>query len=176
MALLTQLRTGFKLDGRIYRVYPSGEVQYLHPKDGVYPEKVNKSRVGVNNVMRSIGKNPNPAQVRGRALLNPWRCTGWCSDRSTPRRSSSRESWVLSRRKTLRRAFAPADQPAGESRSAVESARARTNPRRRPARVRTRARLRQPGAQPRRTAAASLGSRSSRNAAAAAPGGHARHG
>jgi len=64
MALLTQLRTGFKLDGRIYRVYPSGEVQYLHPKDGVYPEKVNKSRVGVNNVMRSIGKNPNPAQVR----------------------------------------------------------------------------------------------------------------
>jgi len=22
---------------------PSGEVQYLHPKDGVYPEKVNKA-------------------------------------------------------------------------------------------------------------------------------------
>ena len=66
MALLTQLRTGFKLDGRVYRVYPSGEVQYLHPKDGVYPEKVNKGRVGANNVMRSIGKNPEPASVRTR--------------------------------------------------------------------------------------------------------------
>ena len=65
MALLTQLRTAFKLDGRIYRVYPSGEVQYLHPKDGVYPEKLNKGRVGVNNNMRSIGKNVNPAQARG---------------------------------------------------------------------------------------------------------------
>lgn len=47
MALLTQLRSKFKLDGRIYRVFPSGEVQYLHPKDGVYPEKVNKGRVQV---------------------------------------------------------------------------------------------------------------------------------
>jgi photosystem I subunit 2 len=46
MALLSQLRTKFKLDGRVYRVFPSGEVQYLHPKDGVYPEKVNKGRVG----------------------------------------------------------------------------------------------------------------------------------
>ena len=63
-----QLRTGFKLDGRIYRVYPSGEVQYLHPKDGVYPEKLNKSRVGVNNNMRSIGKNVNPVDVRPRVI------------------------------------------------------------------------------------------------------------
>jgi hypothetical protein len=64
MALLAQLRTKFKLDGRVYRVFPSGEVQYLHPKDGVYPEKVNKGRVGVNNNPRSIGKNVNPAQAR----------------------------------------------------------------------------------------------------------------
>ena len=64
MALLTQLRTQFKLDGRIYRVYPSGEVQYLHPKDGVYPEKVNKGRTGANQNMRSIGKNANPAEAR----------------------------------------------------------------------------------------------------------------
>ena len=48
MALLSQLRTKFKLDGRVYRVFPSGEVQYLHPKDGVYPEKVNKGRVGAS--------------------------------------------------------------------------------------------------------------------------------
>lgn len=32
MALLSQLRNNFKIDGRIYRVFPSGEVQYLHPK------------------------------------------------------------------------------------------------------------------------------------------------
>lgn len=32
LALLTQLRNSYKIDGRIYRVFPSGEVQYLHPK------------------------------------------------------------------------------------------------------------------------------------------------
>jgi hypothetical protein len=105
MALLTQLRTGFKLDGRIYRVYPSGEVQYLHPKDGVYPEKLNKGRVGVNNNMRSIGKNVNPAQARARrgpagapeTLI--WRChsrrfAAACFPR---RRLSSAASWGPSR-------------------------------------------------------------------------------
>ena len=63
-ALLTQLRTKFKTDGCYYRVFPDGEVEYLHPKDGVYPEKVNKGRVGVNNNMRSIGKNANPASIK----------------------------------------------------------------------------------------------------------------
>ena len=47
-----------------HRVFPSGEVQYLHPKDGVYPEKVNKGRVGANQNMRSIGKNTNPAKIK----------------------------------------------------------------------------------------------------------------
>eukprot|EP00889_Picochlorum_renovo_P003426 jgi/Picre1/30456/NNA_005820.t1 len=46
LALLTQLRTKFKINGFIYRVFPNGEVQYLHPKNGVYPEKVNAGRVG----------------------------------------------------------------------------------------------------------------------------------
>merc|ERR550537_592814 len=55
LALLSQLRNKFKLNGCIYRVYPSGEVQYLHPKDGVYPEKVNKGRVPANANMRTIG-------------------------------------------------------------------------------------------------------------------------
>jgi hypothetical protein len=40
LALLTQLRTKFKTDGFIYRVFPNGEVQYLHPKVG--------GRVGVH--------------------------------------------------------------------------------------------------------------------------------
>ena len=49
LALGMQLRT-FKIqDYKIYRIFPSGEVQYLHPKDGVFPEKVNAGRVGANN-------------------------------------------------------------------------------------------------------------------------------
>ena len=64
LALLNSMRAKNKINGCIYRVFPSGEVQYLHPKDGVYPEKVNKGRVGVNNNMRSIGKNANPASIK----------------------------------------------------------------------------------------------------------------
>ena len=63
LALLTQLRTKFKNDGQFYRVFPNGEVQYLHPKDGVYPEKVNAGREGANQNMRSIGENANPVDV-----------------------------------------------------------------------------------------------------------------
>merc|ERR1719321_786791 len=64
LALLTQLRTKFKCDGCVYRVFPSGEVQYLHPADGVYPEKVNPGRVQVNGNQRSIGKNGQPIAVK----------------------------------------------------------------------------------------------------------------
>ena len=111
MALLMQLRTGFKLDGRVYRVYPSGEVQYLHPKDGVYPEKVNKGRVGANNVMRSIGKNPEPASVRAQAhaaglFLSQMLCAHAFRPPALRHRSSSPASWARSRRKNLRPAFA----------------------------------------------------------------------
>jgi hypothetical protein len=38
-------------------------VQYLHPKDGVYPEKVNAGRQGVNQNFRRIGDNVNPIKV-----------------------------------------------------------------------------------------------------------------
>jgi len=34
LALTTQLRAKFKTDACFYRVFPSGEVQYLHPRDG----------------------------------------------------------------------------------------------------------------------------------------------
>ena len=51
-------------DYKIYRIFPSGEVQYLHPKDGVFPEKVNAGRTAVNNRNFSIGKNPNPVSVK----------------------------------------------------------------------------------------------------------------
>lgn len=76
LALGTQLRTKFKPkieDYKIYRIYPSGETQYLHPADGVFPEKVNEGRAIVNSVPRSIGQNPNPATVKfsGKATFEP---------------------------------------------------------------------------------------------------------
>lgn len=60
-----QLRSKFKItDYKIYRVYPTGEVQYLHPADGVFPEKVNEGRQKVRYVDRNIGRNPAPAKLK----------------------------------------------------------------------------------------------------------------
>nr|YP_009968260.1 photosystem I p700 chlorophyll A apoprotein A2 [Cyanidiococcus yangmingshanensis]QMX77361.1 photosystem I p700 chlorophyll A apoprotein A2 [Cyanidiococcus yangmingshanensis]UNJ15976.1 photosystem I subunit II [Cyanidioschyzonaceae sp. 3]WDB00331.1 photosystem I subunit II [Cyanidiococcus yangmingshanensis] len=65
LALATQLRTQFKIqDYKIYRIFPSGEVQYLHPKDGVLPYLVNEGREQVGRIKATIGKNVNPAQVK----------------------------------------------------------------------------------------------------------------
>ncbi|MGD1908385.1 MAG: photosystem I reaction center subunit II PsaD [Leptolyngbyaceae cyanobacterium] len=67
LALGTQLRTKFKpkiQDYKIYRVYPNGETQYLHPADGVFPEKVNEGREAVGSINRNIGSNPDPATVK----------------------------------------------------------------------------------------------------------------
>lgn len=72
LALTTQLRTKFKTDACFYRVFPSGEVQYLHPKDGVYPEKVNAGRAGTNVNARRIGDNVNPAKVKFTGKLGPF--------------------------------------------------------------------------------------------------------
>lgn len=72
LALTTQLRTKFKTDACFYRVFPSGEVQYLHPKDGVYPEKVNPGREGANVNARTIGDNVDPAKVKFTGKLGPF--------------------------------------------------------------------------------------------------------
>ena len=65
LALGKQLRTKFKVnDYRVFRLFPSGEIQFIHPKDGVFPEKVNAGRVAVGKREFSIGKNPNPASVK----------------------------------------------------------------------------------------------------------------
>lgn len=67
LALGTQLRTKFKPkmeDYKIYRIYPSGETQYLHPADGVFPEKVNEGREFNGKKDRSIGKNPEPVTIK----------------------------------------------------------------------------------------------------------------
>lgn len=65
LALSAQLKSNFKIkDFKIYRIFPSGEVQYLHPKDGVSPEKVNPGREGVGNIPHSIGQNDNPVNKK----------------------------------------------------------------------------------------------------------------
>ncbi len=67
LALGSQFRTKFKPkieDYKIYRVYPNGEVQYLHPADGVFPEKVNEGRPYVGKIDRKIGDNPEPSSVK----------------------------------------------------------------------------------------------------------------
>tara|TARA_Y100001968_G_scaffold149093_1_gene136333 strand:+ start:251 stop:688 length:438 start_codon:yes stop_codon:yes gene_type:complete len=65
LALGKQLRTSFKInDYRVFRLLPSGEIQFIHPKDGVFPEKVNEGRIAVGKREFSIGKNPNPASIK----------------------------------------------------------------------------------------------------------------
>ncbi len=67
LALGTQLRTKIKpkiQDYKIYRIYPSGEIQYLHPADGVFPEKVNEGRDYNGKKDRKIGDNPEPVTLK----------------------------------------------------------------------------------------------------------------
>ena len=60
-----QLRAKFKINNyKIYRIFPSGEIQYIHPADGVFPEKVNQGRPYVGKQDRKIGDNPEPATVK----------------------------------------------------------------------------------------------------------------
>merc|ERR1712182_154932 len=72
LALTTSLRVKFKTNACFYRIFPNGEVQYLHPADGVYPEKVNKGRIGANQNMRRIGQNTQPIKVKfsGRGTMD----------------------------------------------------------------------------------------------------------
>jgi photosystem I subunit II len=74
LALGTQLKAKFKIaDYKVYRVFPNGEIQYLHPADGVFPEKVNEGREKVNYVPRNIGSNPNPSTLKfsGKRTIDP---------------------------------------------------------------------------------------------------------
>ena len=67
LALSRQLKTKFKpkiTDYKIYRVLPNGETTYLHPADGVVPEKVNEGREFNGKKDRRIGENPNPATIK----------------------------------------------------------------------------------------------------------------
>ncbi len=65
LALGKQLRNNFKInDYRIFRLFATGEIQFIHPKDGVFPEKVNEGRVAIGKRDFSIGKNPNPSKFK----------------------------------------------------------------------------------------------------------------
>ena len=67
LALGAQLRSNFKpriQDYKIYRIFPSGEEVYLHPADGVFPEKVNEGREYNGKKDRRIGQNPQPATIK----------------------------------------------------------------------------------------------------------------
>lgn len=60
-----QLRAKFKINNyKIYRIFPNGEIQYIHPADGVFPEKVNQGRPYVGKIDRNIGSNPEPATLK----------------------------------------------------------------------------------------------------------------
>jgi photosystem I subunit 2 len=60
-----QLRAKFKINNyKIYRVFPNGETEYLHPADGVFPEKVNAGRPYNGKKDRNIGSNPEPAKLK----------------------------------------------------------------------------------------------------------------
>ncbi|MEY3867487.1 MAG: photosystem I reaction center subunit II PsaD [Microcoleaceae cyanobacterium] len=60
-----QLRAKFKINNyKIYRVFPDGSTEFLHPKDGVFPEKVNAGREFNGKVDRNIGSNPEPITVK----------------------------------------------------------------------------------------------------------------
>jgi photosystem I subunit 2 len=64
IALGGQLRK-FKITNyKIYRILPNGETTYIHPADGVFPEKVNEGREKVRYVDRSIGENPDPSKLK----------------------------------------------------------------------------------------------------------------
>ena len=69
LALGTQLRTKFKPKIENYKIYRvcGDEVQYLHPADGVFPEKANEGREYYGKKDRSIGQNPEPVTLKFQA-------------------------------------------------------------------------------------------------------------
>lgn len=64
LALGTQLRILKIKNYKIYRIFPGGEIQFLHPKDGIFPETSNIGRTPVGKRDFSIGKNPDPVKIK----------------------------------------------------------------------------------------------------------------
>eukprot|EP00929_Paragymnodinium_shiwhaense_P038521 TRINITY_DN2033_c0_g1_i4.p2 TRINITY_DN2033_c0_g1~~TRINITY_DN2033_c0_g1_i4.p2 ORF type:complete len:296 (-),score=86.68 TRINITY_DN2033_c0_g1_i4:191-1078(-) len=50
---------------KIFRIAKDGTVKFMHPADGVFPDKVNKGREPVNFRPFSTGSNPKPGAIKG---------------------------------------------------------------------------------------------------------------
>jgi len=64
IALCKQLRSMKINDVKIYRLSKDGEVTFLHPSDGVFPEKVNKGRVAVNFRPFTVCQNAKQGELK----------------------------------------------------------------------------------------------------------------
>jgi len=64
LALGKQLRKMKIENYKIYRLKKDGTVIFMHPADGVFPEKVNKGRVQVNGRPFTVAQNPQPGLVK----------------------------------------------------------------------------------------------------------------
>jgi len=65
IAVCNQLRKLKINDVKIYRLNADGTVVFMHPADGVFPEKVNKGRVQVNGRPFTCAQNPTQFMVAG---------------------------------------------------------------------------------------------------------------
>jgi len=64
IALCKQLRSMKINDVKIYRLSKDGTVTFLHPSDGVFPEKVNKGRVPVNFRPFTVCQNAKQGELK----------------------------------------------------------------------------------------------------------------
>ena len=64
IALGKQLRKMKIENYKIYRLKKDGTVIFMHPADGVFPEKVNKGRVQVNGRPFTIRSNPQQSELK----------------------------------------------------------------------------------------------------------------
>lgn len=65
LALGASLRSNFKVkDYKVFRVLPGEDPVFVHPSDGVYPEKSNEGREPIGKVDRNIGSNPEPPSYK----------------------------------------------------------------------------------------------------------------
>merc|ERR1712061_805769 len=49
---------------KVYRIKKDGTVIFMHPADGVFPEKVNKGRIQVNGRPFTTAQNPDQAELK----------------------------------------------------------------------------------------------------------------
>jgi photosystem I subunit 2 len=64
IALGKQLRKMKIENYKVYRLKKDGTVVFMHPADGVFPEKVNKGRVQVNGRPFTVCQNPQQGELK----------------------------------------------------------------------------------------------------------------